>query len=560
MTVPGPPFEPFRSFAFHVGEDDRSQRIARRLSPGPALGRRMDRSPRSAMAFLDEESVARLYLRAVLESNEFDLPTFDPDDPSAPGFRRLGISRVSETGHRVVKFRQTLRGVPVYGTLLTVELSAANYLRAITWKRANPEEVDPLARLSPAEAWAQVAEVAGRYVQAPERAPELFVRYREASGSWHLIYRFGGVREAPSDNVFGGVRFDFLVDAHSGTPIDREPAAPSCVEQAVGTDGKLVSIRCFEITSGMKILVDLENRVATYDFDFQSLDTQTDRLFDRFASRREAAFWDPVAVTAHSHGTRVARYLSELHGRLGVDHRNSPYRQVIHCVQHPGDEEMHNAFWAGTGAVYGQRREGGRLVSYAQDFDTVAHELFHGVIASQPDLRVVGESGALNESCADVFAVLALHRDDSDPRRWNWEVGVKDGAGTGTGETGLRDLSDPARFGQPAHMNDYRNLPIDAAHDWGGVHENCAIHSLAWHLLLVAEDLSGKLLLPPLLVARLFYLVVTEHLSSTSVFADSRRAAEHMALSLLPADGLRGERRAAIASAFDRVGISAEDE
>lgn len=557
MTAADPPIEPFRSFTFHVKEDDRSQKLARRLSPGPALGRRMDRAPRSAMASLDEESVARLYLRALLESDELDLPTHDPDDPSAPGFRRLGVSRVSETGHRVVKFRQTYRGVPVYGTLITVELSAVNYLRAITWNRADPGELDPLARLSPVEAWGQVAEVAGRGVQAPVRAPELFVRYREASGNWHLVYRFGGVSEAPSDDLFGGMRFDYLVDAHSGSPVDREPSAPACVEQAVGTDGEPVPIQCFEAPSGTKILADLENRVATYDFDFQSLDTQADRLFDRFASRRAVETWDPVAVTAHAHATWVARYLSEVHGRLGVDHRNTPYRQVIHCVRHPGDDEMHNAFWTGTGAVYGQRREGGRLVSYAEDLDTVAHELFHGVIASQSDLRIVGESGALNESCADVFAVLALHRDDPDSRRWTWEVGVASGAGIEGGETGLRDLSDPALFGQPTHMDDYRNLPVDAAHDWGGVHVNCAIHSLAWHLLLISEDAGGRLLFPPILLARLFYLVVTELLSPTSIFADSRRAAEHVALSLLPDDGLRGERRAAIASAFDRVGIDA---
>jgi len=334
----------------------------------------------SAMASLDEETVARLYLRKALEDLEIAtaLPQGELDDHL--GFRRLGVARVAETRHRLVKLRQTCRGIPIFGSLVTVELSARNYLRSIDGRLADPEGVDLVARVSPSDARDRVCSLAGLDSAELAEPPDLWVFYDEAGGRWRLVYLFEEV-----------------------------PARP-------GPTGALVR-------------------------------------------RTEPQAWEPVAVVAHANASRTARYLSEVHGRIGVDHRGTFYSQVIRCVQSPGDQEWHNALWTGRGAVYGQREADGRLVSYAEELDVVAHELFHGVIESQPRLMVVGETGALNESYADLFATLVINRGNPDPRTWQWEIGSDDQSIEGQ----RRDLSDPARFGQAAHMNDFRVLPIDAA-------------------------------------------------------------------------------------------------
>jgi bacillolysin len=51
----------------------------------------------------------------------------------------------------------------------------------------------------------------------------------------------------------------------------------------------------------------------------------------------------------------------------------------------------------------------------ARGLDVAGHEMSHGVIQSTANLEYQGESGALNESFADVFGVL-IDRDD-------WKIG-----------------------------------------------------------------------------------------------------------------------------------------
>ena len=77
----------------------------------------------------------------------------------------------------------------------------------------------------------------------------------------------------------------------------------------------------------------------------------------------------------------------------------------------------------------------------------MAHELAHGVIEYGPGLRYQNQSGALNESYADVFGAM-VDRDD-----WLVGEGIIQGGGF------LRSLASPEAGGQPAHMRDFRNLP-----------------------------------------------------------------------------------------------------
>jgi Zn-dependent metalloprotease len=123
------------------------------------------------------------------------------------------------------------------------------------------------------------------------------------------------------------------------------------------------------------------------------------------------------------------------------------------------------------------------------------------------------------------------------------------------GVIALRDMRRPERFGQPSHMYDYQKLPKTEAGDWGGVHTNSGIHNKAAYNMLTAKDAKGKYLLKPREVAALFYLALTQNLSRTSRFGDSRRGVELAARSLFANKTNKQARLKAVAKAFDKVGI-----
>jgi Zn-dependent metalloprotease len=119
-------------------------------------------------------------------------------------------------------------------------------------------------------------------------------------------------------------------------------------------------------------------------------------------------------------------------------------------------------------------------------------------------------------------------------------------------------MEDPTRFGQPAHMKDFRVLPNTEKGDWGGVHTNSGIHNKAAFLILTSVDASGRLVFKPSDVAAMFYLAITQQLSRTSQFSDSRRGVMTSARTLfraLPAPQQKA-RLDAIAAAFTSVGIA----
>jgi len=221
----------------------------------------------------------------------------------------------------------------------------------------------------------------------------------------------------------------------------------------------------------------------------------------------------------------------------------------------PGPKQWVNAFWSPDikQMVYGQVLVGGELRSLSINVDVVAHEIFHGVTDSTARLEYQFQSGALNESYSDIFGTIVANHGTDDPRQWDWKLGER----LLEGDRPFRDLSDPTLFGQPAHMDDYQDLPNTQAGDWGGVHVNSGIHNKAAFLVLTSEDDAGDLVMTPSEGAAVFYLALSQRLSQTSQFSDSRNAAVSSARTLfraLPEDE-RERKVAAIEAAFSGVGI-----
>jgi len=119
-------------------------------------------------------------------------------------------------------------------------------------------------------------------------------------------------------------------------------------------------------------------------------------------------------------------------------------------------------------------------------------------------------------------------------------------------------MSDPSRFDQPEHMRDYQDLPVTPNGDWGGVHVNSGIHNFAAYKLITAKDANGKYYFKPTECAALFYIALTQRLSRTSGFSDSRIAVLQTAKTLFRRNNpaARKAKIRAIENAFSAVGIT----
>jgi Zn-dependent metalloprotease len=519
---------------------------------------------------LDPETAARRFLGQALASAT--VPSFTA--PVANGvtskFKTIGTETIPLTGTHTVKFRQTVNGIPVYGSLVTVELDADNSLVSIDSALGEPEGIDPVATVSPAAVLTAVAAAPVGY--APDLAgvvPRLNYYFEAAASRWRLVYFLEDVPVtldrtaeplADQESELEPPRFvDYVVDAHDGQVVGILPRTPSMAagEEQTATDAFGVE-RTFRVLRQGKSLVlhDPVHNVQTFDFQFgdPSPAVDGDRLPGDDIANPPA--WTPGAVSAHANAVAVSDFLRTVLRRDNIDGNGGAMLSTVNCVvadASPGPKQWVNAFWNGRQMVYGQVLRGDELRSLSANIDVVAHEMFHGITDHTSRLEYAFQPGALNESYSDIFGTIVANLGVDDPRSWDWLLGEK----LMVGDKPFRDLSDPTRFGQPAHMDQFQVLPNTRAGDWGGVHINSGIHNKVAFNLFTAENEEGTLELSPAEVAGVFYLALTQRLSRTSQFADSRRSAVASAQTLfrnLPADQF-ANKVAAVEGAFDAVGI-----
>jgi hypothetical protein len=133
--------------------------------------------------------------------------------------------------------------------------------------------------------------------------------------------------------------------------------------------------------------------------------------------------------------------------------------------------------------------------------DVIGHELTHGVVEHTVGFEYVGQSGALNESMADVFgSIFKQFQLKQSASEADWLIGQNLIKPQKLRKYALRSLKSPGtayvnhpQLGtdpQPTHMSEYRKLPNTDAGDYGGVHVNSGIPNHAFYL--VAQEIGGN--------------------------------------------------------------------
>ena len=242
--------------------------------------------------------------------------------------------------------------------------------------------------------------------------------------------------------------------------------------------------------------------------------------------------------------------LMEAFGRDSLDGAGLPLLATVHY-----GTQYANAFWDGTRMVFGDG-DGEIFAGFTNAVDVIGHELGHGVISSTADLAYRDQSGALNESIADVLGSLVKqHALGQTADEADWLIGS--GVFTDTVQgVALRSMAapgtaydDPAlgKDPQPAHMRDF----VVTRDDLGGVHINSGIPNKAFHL--VATAIGGRAWEAPGLV---WMDALTGGLSSTADFATFAAATLDASVARFGADAAE---TTAVREAWVAVGVIEAD-
>ncbi len=260
---------------------------------------------------------------------------------------------------------------------------------------------------------------------------------------------------------------------------------------------------------------------------------------------------DKTAKEAIRGGEKTWEFYKQLFNRNSIDNMGMVIQQSIHYRENPR-KPFANAIWDGSRMIYGDG-DGVIFGSFTGDLDIIAHELTHGVIDYEANLTYKNQSGALNESFADVFGILVKQwANKTSARRSNWLIGDRILKGR---KYALRSMKAPGsayrnhpELGddpQPAVMSDY----IKMTEDDGGVHYNSGIPNYAF--FIAAYEMAGNAWEK---AGNIWYAALTDNiaLKKNATFKDARKATLAKAKTLY---GTGSNEVKAVTKGWDAAGV-----
>ena len=189
---------------------------------------------------------------------------------------------------------------------------------------------------------------------------------------------------------------------------------------------------------------------------------------------------DAAVDGAYDGAGAVYDFYFDTFGRDSIDGQGM---ELVATVHHR--RSFNNAFWNGSQMAYGDGD--GEIFSGFIETSVIGHEMSHGVVQFSGGLEYRGQSGALNESFADVFGSMIRQQvEGTSACESDWLIG-KGILGPEIRGVALRSMKMPgtaysdALLGQdpqPYHMDLY----VNTTDDNGGVHINSGIPNHAFFL------------------------------------------------------------------------------
>lgn len=435
-----------------------------------------------------------------------------------------------------VHFQQRVEGVPVFGGQVIVHLRADGGIRAVTDDLVAVRGLDLAPELGAEEArsLAEEGDVAPPEPDAdlglaPLPEPELWI-LRRPEAAPRLVWSVQSSVESPAP-----ARPRVFVDAHDGREVWRYDELHTVqITNNTRYDGAK-AIDVYQ-SGATKVLED-----PGRDFVTASFQNTGSSLF--YVTTNAPTFSDTTAAQLHWGTARVLDYWSAVHARDGIDGAGGPGFApraqtgvpALTGAAHYG-VRVNNAFWDPTNEFFAAG-DGFVLFSPLVSLDVVAHELTHGVNHYESGLVYADESGALDESAADVFGAAIEAWSDGATSASTWRI-AEDCYTPTVANDALRYLDDPTADGSSIDHYDERYLgPLDN----GGVHWNSGIGNLAFHLAaeggahprLGGDPIAGVGLAD---AADIWYLALTAYVTASSGYHGMRIATLLAAEDLFGAD------------------------
>lgn len=421
------------------------------------------------------------------------------------GGSRLVAGRVtsSVTGDDVVRFGQRRDGLRVIGGSVAVDL--------------RPD--------------LQLGSVAASVSRASVR-PATYPRRRAAQEALDAVRKLGGrragaglVAHRPARRLYDPA---VLGVARTGDASTHARGVWRVVVTGGSTYRHLVLLddRTGAVVQDADLIEPLDRVVCDYDNNFH-VDSPCDHGFARTETGPASTVAD--VNDAFNLAGVVSRYYHQIGGidltrLIGIDVGGSKElaSSVRICLPGPGACPLQNAFWNGVQMFYGD--------GFASADDVVGHEMTHGVIQHNANLLYWGQSGAINESIADVMGEIIDHRHVGPGDNANsWSIGEDLPIGA------VRNVKNPPRFDQPDTMTS--PLYAGGIDDNGAVHTDSGVGNKAFYLISQGGRFGGQKITGidhgRLTKTATLYLSVIQHLVSGSDYADLAAVLQHSCADLV---------------------------
>lgn len=418
------------------------------------------------------------------------------------------ISGPDVVGQTSIRFAQQINGIPVVGGELILHLNDAGVTAVNSRLVPNLANVPLQATISADSA----------LTVAKQRVLKQLGPATAAFSSAQLV-----VIDAA---VFGGLNNTAVLAWYV------EATGPSVWEKI------WINATTGELVASINQITEARNRI-TYD----ARNTST---IPNVAARNETgpATGNVDVDQAHDFAGDFYDYFFNTHGRDSWDNTGANIVSVVRLCDAAFGCPMQNAFWNGVRVAFGE--------GFAID-DIVAHELTHGVIQSTANLVYQDESGALNESFSDIFGetIDLVNLAGTDTNATRWVVG-EDLAG----RTGIRDMMNPGRYGDPARVKDAAYFC--GTQDNGGVHTNSGVPNHAYALMVDGGSFNGYAITGiGLTKAGLIqYRALNRYLTSTSNFLSTYNALIQSCSDLLGTNGIVAQDCAQVKNSLLAVEMS----
>jgi len=441
----------------------------------------------------------------------------------------LAKAETMNDGTQVLRFQQTFGGLEVWPAQVVTNVAKDGRLTAMTGAYVpTPEGLVLNATVASSEAvrvaWAHIG------LLPPTARPEPVLKiYAENGAAKELAYEVmveGGMRDsqvfvsAITGKVLKSIsKICTGAVSGSGVGIVSSTPLPLNLWQSGAT------FYAIDTTKPMYNAAAGTGRIKIYNNNNQGPSASSPAS----SSASQYAYSDSEAASLlYNLGLTYDFYKNEF-SRNSYDNNGADMIGIVRYTQEAG-VPMLNATWNGSFMAFGNADK------FAGALDVVAHEMTHAVVQKTAELVYENQSGALNESLADIMGEGAEWKAAGLS---DWKLGSVLGPGM------QRDMIVPEACGQPSKMSSF----LRTSNDHGGVHTNSGIPNHAFYLLV--EGLPGGGI-GRSKAHQIFYRTLTSKLNKGSDFQDMRAGAVLSANELYGSGSVESQK---VKAAFDAVEI-----